>query len=146
MLPCVALLITLLPNPAVPQDERVELAKVQGTWHVTTAEENGDRVPKERREKVRLTMVGSHFKFEDGKTALEGSFSVGGKNPKTFDAFAELAANESFGVPGIYKMENDTLTICFSRAKKRPAQFKTEPGQNVVLLVLRRQAGDRVPH
>lgn len=146
MLACVTLLLTAVLAGGPPQDERVELAKIQGTWHVAVAEENGDRLPKERRENARLTIVGSRFKLEDGKTTLEGSFNVGGKDPMTFDAFAELAANETVGVPGIYKIDKDTVTLCFSRAKKRPTEFKTLPGQNAVLLVLRREAGERAPH
>ncbi len=71
------------------------------------------------------------------KTA-EGTFTVDAtKTPATIDLMPGSGQYEGKRLPGIYKLEGDTLTIAFAvpPAKERPKAFESKAGSGVVLVV-----------
>jgi uncharacterized protein (TIGR03067 family) len=134
-------------TPVGLDDDRKELALLQGTWMVQRIDENGGRWEKEK-EQVKLTITGSQFKLEDQhKATLEGSLVVDtSQKLKTFQAVAEFTRTQKLAVAGIYKLEKDTLTFCFTKSKQRPSGFKADPGDGAILVTAKRNAESVLPH
>jgi uncharacterized protein (TIGR03067 family) len=70
------------------------------------------------------------------KTA-EGSFTVDAtKTPATIDMQPGSGQYEGKTLPGIYKLDGETLTIAFAMpGKDRPKAFESKAGTGVVLVV-----------
>ena len=74
------------------------------------------------------------------KTA-EGTFTAdAAKTPATIDLMPGSGQYEGKTLPGIYKLEGDTLTIAFTvpPGKDRPKAFESKAGSGVVLVVHKR--------
>jgi uncharacterized protein (TIGR03067 family) len=69
--------------------------------------------------------------------AAEGTFSVdASKTPATIDMKPGSGQYKGKTLPGIYKLEGETLTIAFAEpGKDRPTAFESKPGGGVVLVV-----------
>ncbi len=142
-------LMTLLSAPApVKQDlDRDEFAKVQGTWQIVTAEVSSRPWTKEQLEKAVLTLNGAKFNLADADRSVRGSLALNVKqSPKHFNGIAELSQNETIVAYGIYKLDKDTLTLCYNLKKSRPTEFRSLPESGTVLITARRQAGEKAPH
>ena len=94
---------------ASPEAEKAELDKLRGRWKPVRGEYNGQTVPAEIFKRVR-------------------SVAAAGPEKK---AVVDVA--------GIYKLEQDTLTLCVSEQKDdRPTEFATRPRSGHRLIVFRR--------
>lgn len=114
--------------------EKAEPAKVDGEWIVEKYVSGGRENEKRK---------GMHFTFADGKVHVKEEGAAGidytadaKKNPATID----LAAGKE-NIPGIYKVEGDTLTICFPKGGKgeRPTKFESPEGTDIVVMTLKRE-------
>lgn len=67
----------------------------------------------------------------------EGGFSIDAtKTPATIDLQPGKGTYEGKTLPGIYKVEGDTLTIAFAEpGKERPKAFESTAGSGVVLVL-----------
>jgi uncharacterized protein (TIGR03067 family) len=139
--------LCLSATPDAAQDDRQEVANIQGTWLVETAHEGGQPIPKERREKARLIIDGSRFTLHDGESTFKGELTLHfTQKPKAADVFVEVPGNETVGILAIYKLEKETLTICLTKVKQRPTEFKTVLGDPNAILVMKRKAEPKPPH
>ena len=129
--------LALVVRPGHSAQGKTNKGPFDGTWTVVALTAGGKKIPEE---KVKLLQ----FKFQGEKVTLSvfgegkgGTVKVDAtKNPKQFDlAFAGEKPN-----PGIYRLEKDTLTLCFSEGGNRPTKFAAEAGSRNVLLVLKRGA------
>ena len=70
----------------------------------------------------------------------EGTFTIDPKKtPATIDLVPGKGRYEGKTLPGIYKLEGDTLTIAFAEpGKDRPTAFESKAGSGVVLVVHKR--------
>jgi uncharacterized protein (TIGR03067 family) len=108
-------------------DAKKELAKLQGTWRLVSAESDGVCTPEERVRAVRVTIDGrSHsVRVGDEVVARGVAFEIDPtKSPKQVTDTIGEGPNEGKTIPGIYKLEGDTLVSCVAKpGADRPTKF-----------------------
>jgi uncharacterized protein (TIGR03067 family) len=108
----------------------------QGKWTVTKMIENG-RSADEAAGAFVMDFKGDDFTLSFLGKSEGGTFKVDTtKTPKQFEI--KLGINLK-AAPGIYKIENDVLTMCFNvGGQARPTKFESAAGSRNVLMVLKR--------
>ena len=120
-----------------------DLEKLQGTWHVTSLEADGEHMPASAFDGALIVVEKDHFTSLGMGLTYEGTFVIGRSGrPKTLDM--EFTAGHAAGVrhPGIYKLTGDKWTLCLNtRGNERPERFATRPDSGLVLESLERGPG-----
>jgi uncharacterized protein (TIGR03067 family) len=115
-----------------------ELARLEGTWQLISAESEGKKSPDEQVAKIRVVIKdGKHsVYFSDKALAKEVTFRIDpNKQPKTTDDLLE--GNKI--IRGIYELDGDTLRSCVAPIDKdRPTEFSARPGTGYTLRVFKR--------
>jgi RNA polymerase sigma-70 factor (ECF subfamily) len=116
-----------------------DLTRMQGTWTIVTIEAGGkadDRITKGK-----IVIAGNtlaHVK-PDGTKGSYGTIQLDpAKSPKQVDMTAADGPNKDATFPAIYELDGDRLTFCMARTWARPTEFKTRPGHQELLYVLKR--------
>jgi uncharacterized protein (TIGR03067 family) len=139
------LLATTLGAPTTKEKEK-DTAKdsIVGEWEGVKASANGMELP--------VPAGGIKFEFTaDGKMMVHegkkdkpdaGTYTVDAKkNPAEVDLVPPADKKEPT-VQGIYKVEGDELTLCFSRGPDgkaaRPTKFEAPAGSQSILITLKR--------
>ena len=136
------LALALLAADAAKDDAvKKELAKLQGTWKITAGESEGTSMPEAFLEGGRWSLKDNTYSFELGDQSEQGKFKLDpSKMPATIDL--EITAGNDKGKTqvGIYKLEGDTLTVCFAHPgdKERPTKFATKEGTDQLMFVFKR--------
>ena len=111
--------------------------KIVGTWAVVSEEHGGQKTAEEELKGLRLILAADgKLTQKQGEREEEGAYKLDpAKAPKEIDVSAHNKM-----LPGIYKLEGDTLTLCADHGgAERPTEFASKAGTDVVLVVLKRE-------
>jgi uncharacterized protein (TIGR03067 family) len=106
-----------------PKGQSMDLELMQGTWRAVRIETGGRPVPNELARSVRYTFEGDRVRLAEGdQPAGKGVIALDPvADPKAFDFSATDGPQAGTVARGIYRIEDDRLTMCLGR--ERPAGF-----------------------
>jgi uncharacterized protein (TIGR03067 family) len=122
------------------KDEAIqkEMAKLEGSWQLISAETDGEKLPEERAKQIRVVIdKGKHTVYVNDKPIDEGvAFRIDPtKTPREVDD----TLKDGKKIRGIYELEGDTLRSCVAAAgEERPTKFSGEKGSGCTLRVFKR--------
>ncbi len=144
---CAALLAAVAGTPAVAgtdaQAPREDRESLRGTWKMTSVEWQGKEAPAAAAfTRGEWEVTADRLIFRLGKNSVAWTYTRdGAKTPGEIDLTATSGPEKGQTLRGIYKLEGDRLRICYG--KERPTTFATGPGQDQVLMVLRRESAGK---
>ena len=102
-----------------------DLDKMQGTWNLVSAMEDGKALPGDEVKRTTIVIKGNAFHFPglaEDATSRAGTFTLDpSKNPKEMDT----TSSEGQVSLGIYELEPDTYRVCFAPAGEPGPQLPT---------------------
>jgi RNA polymerase sigma-70 factor (ECF subfamily) len=128
----------LADKPAAEEKDQKDEEKILGVWTSESAEEGGQKAPEGAFKLAKLTFAaeGKIKVTQPDGTETDGTYKLdAAKKPKEFT----YARANGASVTGIYKLEGDTLTICFNPVGDPPTEFVSKEGTSVRLQVLKRE-------
>jgi uncharacterized protein (TIGR03067 family) len=131
-----ALVVATVFSPAaLAADETDDLKLMAGTWKPTAADLGGNKIDAMVLEKASFVVEGDKYTVSVNDFVEKGSFKLDPKKePKALDFFPTQGNNNGKTFLCVYKVEGDSLTICYSLdGTTRPDNF--EPLSNTLLLV-----------
>jgi uncharacterized protein (TIGR03067 family) len=114
-----------------------------GIWTCTSATIDGRPLADETVKQLRLTLTTDRYKSERGAEVLfDGAYKADAtKEPPHIDMTGAEGDVQGKTAPGIYKLDADTLTLCYVMpGKDRPTKFASDPQSGVFLVVYQRMA------
>ena len=124
------------PGPKDPPKKDTD--PLLGAWVAETAETGGMALPVGGMT-LEFKADGKVVMADGGKPPEEGRYTADRKkDPPEIDVDAPVAGGKVMTMPGIYKVEGDTLTLCLAAAGGRPTKFESAAGQAALLLTFKR--------
>lgn len=135
-------LATPLGVPAAPvlkdgKDAKDDAKKLEGDWTIESWVQLG------RPTGVRGTwsFKGDKYTLDQGGNLEEGTIKLDkAKKPPVMDLAITGGSCQGKDQPGIYKLDGDTLTLCFAWPGNtdRPTEFESPADKNWILITLKR--------
>jgi uncharacterized protein (TIGR03067 family) len=109
----------------------------QGTWHPVSMEQNGELLPAEQIEPIKLTILNLSFTFESGAGSHSGQYRIDpAKSPKELSILVETGPEVGKTYSAIYKFENGKMIQCMEVSNEnRPTEFNGAAGSGNLLEV-----------
>jgi RNA polymerase sigma factor (sigma-70 family) len=119
---------------------------LSGNWQAVSIEQDGrQKFSKEEVRKVTAKFHNCRYHITPLLWGPEGSFDgtyqIDGdtEEPKSFSLYPGTGVLKGQAFCGIYRVEGDTMTLCFSWPPlDRPTEFRSRPNSTIVLAVFRR--------
>lgn len=130
-----------VPKPSQPNDGRADDARrLQGEWQPVDGEKGGKPLAEDPGGE-RITFKGDEFSLGSAKAKFTLDTR---KSPHELRVTLLDNKGKPQTVRMIYSLENDELKLCMPLGPDvaPPTEFKTKPGGNLLLLVLRRPSKD----
>lgn len=118
-----------------------ELEKFQGVWTVESMELDGKPLPEDKRKKIKLTIKGEDFSFDNGDGAEPGQYKIDPtKDPKELNIVITQGEDRGKIYLVIYKFEDGKMIQCMELSNKnRPKTFTGKAGSGCAYEVWNRQ-------
>jgi uncharacterized protein (TIGR03067 family) len=120
---------------------KTDAEQLPGVWQCTSGIKDGKPLPEEVVKELRLTLTADKYKTELGQQLLfESTYRIdAAKKPKQIDIIGTEGANAGKAAQGIYSLEGDKLTLCYTMpGLDRPADFVSKAGSEATLAVWKR--------
>jgi uncharacterized protein (TIGR03067 family) len=142
-LTCLALGFALTSVSALTADPPRPDDPLAGTWALTEIETNGNRITlDDPPARPRFRLAGDKLLLETpgGKQEFGIKFERS-TAPMLIDLISPDGTKKGQVTEGIWKVEGDTFTACFSPAgiHERPTEFKAPAGTGLLLVILKRE-------
>jgi uncharacterized protein (TIGR03067 family) len=116
---------------------------LQGTWEGVEFKVNGQALPQDTLKKIRVVITADRLTFTGLDTPREFTFKVDpSKKPAAIDMTALNGPYKDKVGLGIYRLQQDTLTICIPNTPgandQRPTEFASDNASNRILLTLKK--------
>jgi uncharacterized protein (TIGR03067 family) len=137
------LAIALLLSAAMVHSEEPskDAKELIGVWKCVSAMRDGNPLPEAIVQELRLTLTDDRYKTERGQQVLfDSTYRIdAAKKPKQIDMIGTEGANAGKAAQGIYLLEGDKLTLCYTMpGQDRPADFTSKAGSGATLAVWQR--------
>ena len=137
----IGVVVLLAAGDVTEEAVKKEIAKLQGSWSVVSAEWDGNKAPDAKIKMVKIVFEEEKLIVHQGdKTVETESYKLDpSKDPKAIDVTYLEGERKGESSQGIYSLVGDTLKICMSYSTNRPADFETRADSKRHLLVLKRE-------
>jgi uncharacterized protein (TIGR03067 family) len=140
MITSLGVLLAACSRQAPPSAPKTDLDRLQGTWNLTSAMEDGKALPEDKVKQTTIVFKGDRFRFAgsaEDATSRAGTIKLDeSKTPKEMDAIS----TEKEVMLGIYVLQENGYKVCFAPAgKPRPTEFNSTPGSGYILQAWERQ-------
>jgi len=121
---------------------KADLEKIQGTYKMASLEVDGKAVPEEKLKSSTLTIKGDKYIIKVKDQTYETQMILDPeKKPKAIDMKFLDGVNKDKTALGIYKIGDDTFTMCrrLNPDQARPQDFGTWPNTSTFLVVWKKE-------